>query len=35
MKLNKKFLMRLAAGIILGGLAGAGVSYVYGLTGLT
>jgi len=35
MKLNKKLLMRLAAGLILGGLAGAGLSYAYGLIGLT
>jgi hypothetical protein len=35
MKLNKKKIAKVGLGIILGGLAGIGVSYVYGLVGVT
>jgi hypothetical protein len=35
MKFSKKLLAKLSAGIILGGVAGAGLSYFYGLLGAT
>jgi hypothetical protein len=35
MKLNKKLFVKLGLGLILGALAGVGMSYVYGLVGVT
>jgi hypothetical protein len=35
MKLPKKKIAKIGIGVILGGIAGIGISYVYGLVGVT
>jgi len=35
MRLSKKLFTKLGLGLILGGLAGIGLSYLYGLVGVT